>query len=360
MKKSNHRVVSTTSERENEAFKYRQLVQKHRRKAREGNLDSHFWLGCAYSEPRIHQAYQLTPDATAAQVHLLECAKGKHADGTLFLAYLHTRRGTDIVEYDKKRAMALTVTAAKLASTVAREIVEKCYLQHGQLERLLAEAARNLRPLSAGINAIKVPTDNPSKEMPASSFMPETGSAQHPVISRQYLLTRTEWFDGAVEPHRPGVYEWLLKHGVEYALWDGKDWTKCGPAPDQLNLYITNSPATSSNKRSRSRHKHPAWRGLAFNPDKPAITHVPAPGPLLSGVLMRGYVEQYEPESPRVREIHVAKAILSKDGDFLTMCGYMSRHGALRLWCDTEMIKVVDGYQPSLCPVCARRTFSLP
>lgn len=174
-------------------------------------------------------------------------------------------------------------------------------------------------------------------ETKIETVFPETGFSAHPgIVAKNYNLHRSSWHSGRHKPLLPGTYEWLKNKKIIYAQWDGNRWLKNG----------------------RETKPPQEWRGLAFDPSVPHIAYVDPPGALLPSISMGGYVEHFEPEFPKVRMIHVARPNTSKDGDPLTMCGHKARPGsALRLWCDTERIKVVDGYQPELCGICISKTF---
>lgn len=55
----------------------------------------------------------------------------------------------------------------------------------------------------------------------------------------------TPWFDGRLQPYRPGVYQrtFSLKEEPFYSVWSGKYWYFMGANPDQavrmFNLNIT-------------------------------------------------------------------------------------------------------------------------
>lgn len=174
---------------------------------------------------------------------------------------------------------------------------------------------------------------NVGKSLP---FFPESGSAPHPAMTKQFNLDRSTWRTQRYEPANCGVYEMLSDGQIKYAHWNGHSWTMNG---------------STAPRRAK-------WRGLAYDPDLPCVTYSDPPGALLPGMTTGGYVEHDDPSSPRVRLIHVAKVVHSKDGGLLTVCGHVSRSRTpLRLWCDSLQIKTIDGYRPELCSVCTSRTF---
>lgn len=165
---------------------------------------------------------------------------------------------------------------------------------------------------------------------------PESGFGRHPAFVKRFSLERSVWMAQRHAPVRAGVYEMEIDDEIVYACWDGHSWS-CADA-----LVPSQAP----------------WRGLANDPYMPYVTFEDPPGTLRPGVAIAGYVEHSDPSSPRVRLVHVAKTIRSKDGDLLTVCGHVSRSQTpLRLWCDTLAIKAVDGDRPELCAVCASLTF---
>jgi hypothetical protein len=165
---------------------------------------------------------------------------------------------------------------------------------------------------------------------------PEAGFGRHPAVGKRFSLERSGWLSQRHAPVQAGVYEMQNDGEIVYAYWNGRSWSRAG----------------------RSVPPQAPWRGLANDPYMPYVTFDDPPGTLRPGVAMAGYVEHSDPSSPRVRLVHVAKTIRSKDGDLLTMCGHMSRSQTpLHLWCDTLAIKAVDADRPELCAVCASLTF---
>ena len=69
----------------------------------------------------------------------------------------------------------------------------------------------------------------------------------------------TEWFDGAVKPALPGVYQcrgMMIRYVDTYQYWDGKRWG-----------YWSNTPRGAfKDRRLLSARQQPEWRGLAEDP----------------------------------------------------------------------------------------------
>jgi len=283
--------------------------------------EANYWLALAYTGGLGTESirFDLPLDAGKGDTHLRVCVRLGHMDGILHLAAMYVSTAP-VPGYDPQKAAELTELAAKCGSRIARSILQKCR-EHGvNLELLLSESVQLAWPSVA-------------RSLPR---FPESGSAAHPAMIKQFNLDRSAWRTQRYVPPNCGVYEILSNGKIDYAHWNGQIWT--------LNGGVVPPGAQ--------------WRGLAYNPDLSCVTYIDPPGALLPGVTTGGYVEHYDPSSPRVRLIHVAKAIHSKDGDLLTMCGHVSQSRTpLRLWCDTLEIKKIDGDRPELCSVCASRTF---
>lgn len=282
---------------------------------------ANYWLALAYTGGLGSESAQpdLPLDAGKGVAHLRVCLRRRHAEGILRLAAMCASTAP-VPGYDPQKAAELTEEAAMCGSYVARAILNECRYHDGNLELLLSKSVQLAWP---GV----------ARSLP---LFPESGFAAHPAISKQFNLERSGWRTQRHKPARRGTYEMLINGKIVYAHWNEHSWTSEGRAV----------PSKAK------------WRGLAYDPDMPCVTYIDPPAALLPGVAIGGYVENYDPSSPRVRLIHVAKPFRSKDGELLTMCGHMSRSRTpLRLWCDTPAIKMVDGYQPELCTVCASRTF---
>jgi hypothetical protein len=295
------------------------LLLAQEAEARGGSVDAHYWLGCEFTSGRSRS---VTADAAKGAIHLQYCAEHGHANAMLRLAAMYMSTAP-VPGYDPVKTMELLIQAGRLASRTALEIVDECEKHAGKLATVLSRHVSLEWPI----------------HVESAARFPLKGFAPHPGMSRRYNLDRSRWNESYHEPQHRGQYEMLVDGQLDYGDWDGRRWFQDGrPCPAPAN-----------------------WRGLANDPDVSSILYVDPPGPLLPGVSIGGYVEHCERGSPFVRTIHVARSSRSKEGDLLTMCRHVARGGmTLRLWCNTEKIKVVDGHQPDLCAVCVTRTFERP
>jgi hypothetical protein len=341
---------------------YKEKVQAMKALASQGDPDAHYWLATAYSPRRGTSDKGLAENPVLAVSHLRQAAEGGHALAMFELAKLHADVDANLVKYDLVKALELIVEAAEWDLSRARHILARRYLNEGSLRTLLEDDEKGRRarwPVSGSDPAQEFIDEYRAQRSRQKTPIPEKGEALHPVKRTPFSVERTGWFDKNVTPDLPGVYERQMstKAGqkVFYAFWTGKHWTEHREHPDELSADL------KAGVLGRSGKQRLPWRGLSANPEARYITYVDPPGALRPGFAFGGYVAHKEYASPLVKTIHVAKATLSPDGNYLTACGYYVRDAeGLRLWSSTQQIKVVDGYQPALCPVCRKIAFSEP
>lgn len=351
-----------------DAYKYKEKVRGIKVMASKGDADANFWLGEAYlAMPRqpLEPRYVLKFDEKLAVRHLRLAAKQQHPEALMRLAklhaHIHTHGDSDIVKYDMAKALELTVQAAESGSAMARNVLVRRRLKEGSLAVLLldAEKGRGVPSFfSASRSDLADAFIDEYRAQPApgkATPIPADGEALHPLKNKPYSVARTEWIDGRVAPDSPGVYERQFtttgEPKVLYSYWTGNVWSKRKRHPEDLMNALKSVLGESGRQRL-------PWRGLANNPEMAYVSYVAAPGKLRPGFGFGGYVEHKEPGSPLVKMIHVAKSVSSRDGDYLTACGYRLRDNeGLRLWSRSEEIKVVDGCQPVLCEVCRKKAF---
>lgn len=339
---------------------YKDKVRTMKALADQGDYDAHYWLATAYLPGARKAGKGLAENPELAVRHLRRAAEGGHANAMLMLAKLHAGVMTGPVKNDQVKALELTVQAAEEGLPRARQILGRCHLRKGRLQTLLEDDEKGRG------TSWPVPCSDPAQEFideyratraRQNTPIPKSGEGLHPVRRTPFSLVRSEWFNKNLKPHLPGVYERevLTSAGqkVVYAFWTGKVWTEHRGHPDELSLDLR------AGILSTSRRQRLPWRGLASNPEAAYITYVDPPGKLRPEFGFGGYVEHKEYASPLVKTIHVARSARSPDGNYLTACGYrvQDRQG-LRLWSATQKIKVVDGCQPMLCPVCRKTAFS--
>jgi hypothetical protein len=328
--------------------------------ASQGDRDAHYWLAAAYAPPQGKADKGLAENPELAVHHMRQAAKGGHALAMLLLAKLHADVDNGQVKYDLVKALELIVQAAERGLPRARHILGRRHLNEGSLRTLLEDDEKGRGaswPVPGSDPAQQFIDEYRTKQSRQKTPIPENGEALHPVKRTPFSVARSGWFDKNVTPAVPGVYERQVStragQKVLYAFWTGKRWTEHREHPDELSADRQAGVLGISGKQRLP------WRGLANNPEAAYITYVDPPGMLRPGFGFGGYVVHKEYASPLVKTIHVAKATPSPDGKYLTACGYrVQDNEGLRLWSSTQEIKVVDGHQPALCPVCRKIVFS--
>ena len=324
-----------------------QAVEHLLSRANDGDVEAHFTLGSMYAGGVDGDAMVPQKNQALACVHFRAAAAGGHVEARLAAAKLFATRGIAGLDVDLTQAWKLVRRATQLGSKDAQRIMTSCYLDKGNLERLLAAVQ-----FSSAFPRLQ-PGTMPGSVKQAPADFPESGFARHPGQEKSYSLERTSWFDQDTFPARPGAYERLHEDVIEFAYWDGHRWSQSGSVAED----VARVPGARAAGASR---QHVRWRGLRHSPDMPHVAVAPAPGPLRAELEIDGYVGHHEQGSPQIRQVHVAKTTRARDGGFLTMCGHMARPGqALRLWSDAQGLKIVDGHQPTLCAVCLKLTFEL-
>ncbi len=190
--------------------------------------------------------------------------------------------------------------------------------------------------------------------VPKPQALSDDGIKGHPGDGGPYGGGRSEWFGDGLAPWHEGVYERRWRQRLVYALWVDGAWTDHRADPRHLwDEYLAGTLA-------RSRQHGLPWRGLACDPSPPHVTYEAPPFQLKAGVAVGGYVEHREPLSTAVKMVHIAKDIRSKDGDYLTFCGYKAKLGAmLRLWNEGLALKVEGDHRPEVCRDCEAMAFTL-
>ena len=342
----------------------KETLSKHEALAIRGDCDAHYWLADGYAPSQGRADKGLAENPELAVHHLRQAAKGGHALAMFRLAQLHADVDSGLVgglvKYDLVKALKLIIQAADQGLLRARHVLGRRHLNEGSLRTLLEDDKKGpgtrwpvLGPDPAQEFIDEYNTQRSRQKTP----IPENGEALHPIKRTPFSVARSGWFDKNVTPDLPGVYERQVSiragQKVFYAYWTGRQWSEHREHPDELSVDSKAGVLGISVKQRLP------WRGLASNPEAAYITYVDPPGMLLPEFGFGGYVVHKEYGSPLVKTIHVAKATPSPDGKYLTACGYRVQDNEdLRLWSSTQKIKVVDGHQPALCPVCRKIAFS--
>lgn len=335
---------------------YKKLLKKRQDDARRGDVEAHFWLGRAHADERHNLFHLLPSDVEKAFYHLRAAAAGNHAAAHLQMAWMRVGRSGHVSPNELALAVELTVRAAELGLSAARDVLEKYFSLQLGLADLLRHAIDfdgGTTKWPGGVVDSLIQKYRLTHRRESAMNLPGSGEALHPRTNFNYRLERTQWFGGDAVPEYEGIYERDNNGKIIFSFWNRQYWTGTSRSAEELADNLTDSIL------ARARQQCLPWRGLANNPSTIYDTFVNPPGPMLSGVEIKGYVEQFELGVAKVRDIHVAQAWLSRDGDYLTVCGYKAPIGRhLRLWCEGVKIKTVDGHPPKLCDTCARRTFA--
>lgn len=331
-----------------------------RERAEEGDDSAMFWLAERYLRTAQPTATRLDKSEQGGLRYLRMAAREGNGAALLHLAKLYVHVGGMFLEYDADKALRYLVEAAESGLGRARGI-----LIHSQRDgvhwaevladdRAVRDSITDARHQGLADAFIKAYRSKASRKPPA--FLAR-GEGLHPTKGKPISVERGDWIPGSVKPAMVGVYERRWQGGkgdkVAYSYWDGARWSKHRDHPDRLIDERRVGLLDVSRKQERS------WRGLASDPDAEYVTYVDPPAVPRPGFALGGFVAHPEFGSPLVRTVHAVKAGLSRDGEFLTVCGYRAPgSSALRPWGSASRIKVVDGLVPVLCAACQRIAFS--
>ena len=193
-----------------------------------GDVDAHFTLGSMYAGAVDGDGMVPQKNQALACVHFRAAAAGGHVEARLAAAKLFATRGIAGLDVDLTQAWKLVRRATQLGSKDAQRIMTRCYLDKGNLERLLAAVQ-----FSSAFPRLQ-PGTMPGSVKQAPADFPEGGFARHPGQAKSYSLERTSWFDQDTFPARPGAYERLHEDVIEFAYWDGHRWSPSGSVAEDV------------------------------------------------------------------------------------------------------------------------------